>query len=383
MVVRSLRKPCFFAEAVYLLYFFVNQWNYEEDYRRICQMYCRHIPQEQDALGGQIRELCRVCGAVTEGLDREEELLQKYFAKLPGTDHRSECCLAQVMLLAVPLDQSDVDSFAQNLIHSYRLMERQGIQINDMNSMGLIMERLDGEQEPETLAQQLERLPCSIEARWSILRVLTDYERSVRELTAVIRPVTVALEREMGQLLAMSGAFFDRWERYFANHTVDDFQSEMFHTTFLFTEEDRPHEIWLGQWYFNPFGTWSEWLEERTTDVRTAYLGLGISFDFSAGRKARPDADALGGMLKALGGKDKLEILRRCAKKPYTPARLAAQMNLNSGTVSRSLYGLYKLGFLETKGDGERVNYVTKPETLEQLFGWLKDYVLSDMTGMK
>ncbi len=373
MEVRSIRRPCYFAEAVYLLYFFVNQLSYVEDYHRVCQAFCRHV--SQDVLEQQTRELSRISEAVTAGLDPQEELLQKYFAQLPGTDHRSDCCLAQVMLMAVPLDCSDVDSFAEALIRSYRLMEKQGIQINDMNSMGLIMERLDGDQEPETLAQQLERLPCAIEGRWAVLRVLTDYERAVRELTELIRPVAAALTGEMGALMELSAGFFNRWEAYFSGHTVDDFQSEMFHTTFLFTEEDRPHEIWLAQWYFNPFGTWSEWLEERERAVRTAYLGLGISFDFSAARKERPDAEALGAMLKALGGKDKLDILRRCAQRPYTPARLAEEMNLNSGTVSRSLYGLYKLGFLETRGDGERVNYVTKPETLEQLFGWLKEYV--------
>ena len=50
-------------------------------------------------------------------------------------------------------------------------------------------------------------------------------------------------------------------------------------------------------------------------------------------------------------------------------------MNLNSGTVSRNLYSLFKLGYLETRGDGERVNYVTKLEAIEQLFRWVMEYV--------
>lgn len=64
-------------------------------------------------------------------------------------------------------------------------------------------------------------------------------------------------------------------------------------------------------------------------------------------------------MMRDLTGKDKLEILRRCAAEPFSAAQLAASMNLNSGTVSRNVYGLYKLGYLETRGDGERVNYIT------------------------
>ena len=60
---------------------------------------------------------------------------------------------------------------------------------------------------------------------------------------------------------------------------------------------------------------------------------------------------------------------------PISAARLAADMNLNSGTVSRNLYGLFKLGFLETRGDGDRVNYVTKLDSLQQLFGWVVEFV--------
>ena len=78
---------------------------------------------------------------------------------------------------------------------------------------------------------------------------------------------------------------------------------------------------------------------------------------------------------QALGGKDKLEILRRCAEHPYSAAKLAAEMNVNSGTVSRNLYGLFKLGYLETKGDGERVNYSTRLDNLEQMFHWVAEYI--------
>lgn len=41
MVVRVFREPCYFAEAVYLLYYFVNEVSYEEEFARICKCYCR------------------------------------------------------------------------------------------------------------------------------------------------------------------------------------------------------------------------------------------------------------------------------------------------------------------------------------------------------
>lgn len=60
---------------------------------------------------------------------------------------------------------------------------------------------------------------------------------------------------------------------------------------------------------------------------------------------------------------------------PCSAAKLAAEMNVNSGTVSRNLYGLFKMGYLETRGDGERVNYITRLDNLEQVFHWVAEYI--------
>lgn len=50
-------------------------------------------------------------------------------------------------------------------------------------------------------------------------------------------------------------------------------------------------------------------------------------------------------------------------------------MNVNSGTISKNLYGLFQLGYLETRSEGERVNYSTRFDTLEQIFQWVIEYV--------
>ena len=372
---RVFREPCYFAEAVYLLYYFVNEVSYEEEFARICKCYCRKADEEEEGMMRRIQELTRVSRVVTADLDRESPKLRHYFEKLPGLEKRPDCCLAQVMLVSIPLDCSDVDAFAAQLLEAYTCMFQEGIKINDLNGMGLVVERQDAQEETESLMVQLERLPCSIEGRWTILRALTEFETHLKELTELIRPVAAQLQTEMATLCAMNAEPLAQCEAYFRDHTVDDFQNEMFNTTFLFTETNVPHEIWLGVWSFNPFGTWSEWLTHQGQMVRLAYLGANISFRFATNRKVHPDAEAMSGMLRALGGKDKLEILRRCAEQPCSAAKLAAEMNVNSGIVSRNLYGLFKMGYLETRGDGERVNYITRLDNLEQVFHWVAEYI--------
>ncbi len=379
MRMKIFREPCYFAEAVYLLFYFVNHISYEDEFNRVNQFFGRHnLSKEEDLALRRVHELTEIAAQATEGLDPEDERLRYYFETLPGVDKKNACCLAQTMLLAIPLNCWQVDEFAARLIESYEQMHRVGIKINDLSSMGLVVEPWDGHEELEALAIQLERLPCDLEAKWRILRALTDYEHHVSALKELLRPVAERLKTLMAPLVEMSEPVLQEWAGYFQEHTMDEFQSEMFNSTFLFPEEERPHEVWLCLWYYNFLGTWSEWFDGAGEDgmpVRVAYIGVCISFDYSAHRRARPDTETLCAMLKALGGKDKLETLRLCAVQPISAARLAEAMHLNSGTVSRNLYGLFKLGFLETKGDGERVNYMTKMDSLQQLFGWITNFV--------
>ena len=282
---------------------------------------------------------------------------------------------SHTMLVATPLNCTDIDSFAAELLRMFRYMSGIGFKINDMNTMGLVLEPLDPQEEPEPLQVQLERLPCSMEARWEILRVLTEFETYLRELTELLRPVAEQLAAEMQALTERNRAQLAIWEKYFQTHSVDTFQQEMFRASYLFTQEMQPDEVWIALWNFNMVGFWTEWFESGGKTVRIAYLGANLSFEFAAAHQVRPDAETLCAMMRALTGKDKLEILRRCAAEPFSAAQLAASMNLNSGTVSRNVYGLYKLGYLETRGDGERVNYITRPDALERLFRWVLEYV--------
>lgn len=375
---RIFQEPCYFAEAVYLLYYYVNHISFEEEFTRISRNYGKRTEDPEDALTmRRLQELTRISAAVMAGMNREDPRLHFYFDKIPGTERKISCCLAQVMLVTIPLDCSEIDDFARRLMLGYTYMREEGIKINDINSMGLVLERWDKQEEPESLMLQLERLPCSLEGKWNLLRVLTEFEPHLLELTDLIRPVAETLKQEMVPLQALNQETLQQWSNYFQTHSMDDFQNEMFNTTFLFVEQNMTQEIWLGLWNFNCFGTWSEWLAvpDYSGMVRVAYIGASISFRFAARKRSRPDAEGMSGMLRALGGKDKLEILRRCAEHPCSVAKLAMEMSLNSGTVSRNLYGLYKLGYLETRGDGERVNYRTRLDVLEKVFQWVADYV--------
>ena len=74
---RVFREPCYFAEAVYLLYYFVNEVSYEEEFARICKCYCRKADEEEEGMMRRIQELTRVSRVVTADLDRESPKLRE------------------------------------------------------------------------------------------------------------------------------------------------------------------------------------------------------------------------------------------------------------------------------------------------------------------
>lgn len=375
MNVRTLTQPCYFAEAVYLLYSFVNHISYVQSYSRVTQGVNRLLADEDDSTARRIELMDQIKEKVTKDMTPDDERLRYFFEILPGTDNRTCCCLAQVMLTNIAVDAVDIDEFAAKLLELFTLTQKSGVEINDMNTMGLVMDLRDPSEPEESLGVQLDRLPCNVEAKWRILRVLTDYEAHLQELTELIRPVAEKLRKEMVPLVELNHAVLNRWEEYFQSHGVDDFEREMFNTKLPFLHETVPEELWLCIWSFNMFAWWTEWMGNEEHPIQVAYVGMCICFELAANQKERPNTETLCAMLKVLGSRDKLEILHRCAQAPLSTGKLAAAMNVNSGTVSRNLYSLYKLGYLDPKGDGERVNYVTRLETIQQVFCWLMEYV--------
>ena len=156
MKVRVIDKPCLFAETVYLLYYYINGIAYTRDYERVNQKFGRYLLEKEDQGLQLAQELDHISAAVTQTLDPHQARLRYFFEKLPGTDEKTCCCLAHTMLVATPLNCTDIDSFAAELLRMFRYMSGIGFKINDMNTMGLVLEPLDPQEEPEPLQVQLE-----------------------------------------------------------------------------------------------------------------------------------------------------------------------------------------------------------------------------------
>ena len=121
MKVRVIDKPCLFAETVYLLYYYINGIAYTRDYERVNRKFGRYLLEKEDQGLQLAQELDRISAAVTQTLDPHQARLRYFFEKLPGTDEKTCCCLAHTMLVATPLNCTDIDSFAAELLRTTTL----------------------------------------------------------------------------------------------------------------------------------------------------------------------------------------------------------------------------------------------------------------------
>ena len=105
------------------------------------------------------------------------------------------------------------------------------------------------------------------------------------------------------------------------------------------------------------------------------HMGIAVKPDLTPVAKAQEWEEWELTAMHLLSSPARMEMLHAMTDRYMSAQELAQALNLNSGTVSRNVYGLYKLGYLETRGDGERVNYITRPDALERLFRWVLEYV--------
>ena len=85
--------------------------------------------------------------------------------------------------------------------------------------------------------------------------------------------------------------------------------------------------------------------------------------------------ETVGNMLKCIGDKKRLEILRRLASKPSYGLELAEDMGVDSGHMSRILGQMHSYGFLREDKDRLRVYYQTDREAIHNFLKLVEDTI--------
>jgi DNA-binding transcriptional ArsR family regulator len=112
-------------------------------------------------------------------------------------------------------------------------------------------------------------------------------------------------------------------------------------------------------------------------DYNILYIGSAIPAN-GMPRSRGGDVVTVGNMLKCIGDKKRLEILRRLSAEPSYGLELAEIMGVDSGHMSRILSQMHSYGFLREDKDRQRVYYRTDREAIHNFLELVEDTIFSN-----
>jgi DNA-binding transcriptional ArsR family regulator len=104
------------------------------------------------------------------------------------------------------------------------------------------------------------------------------------------------------------------------------------------------------------------------------YIGCAIPAN-GLPRSRGGDLETVGNMLKSIGDKKRLEILRRLADAPSYGLELAEDLGMDSGHMSRILSQMHGYGFLIEEKDRLRVYYRTDREAIRSFLDMVENTI--------
>ena len=104
------------------------------------------------------------------------------------------------------------------------------------------------------------------------------------------------------------------------------------------------------------------------------YIGCAIPAN-GLPRSRGGDVETVGNMLKCIGDKKRLEILRRLGSAPSYGLELAEIMGMDSGHMSRILSQMHGCGFLIEEKDRLRVYYRTDREAIRSFLDMVENTI--------
>lgn len=351
METKILQKPYLLFEAVNLLHAYVND-----------------IPPEklttQEPLSlkpEQIRALQHTC---CRGLNRTESELVYYFKNRPDRPvdgGSSPYCLAFAMVYSFMLwEYPDWRDHLAALNASWEALQIRGYHIESVGKLGLLLTE-DTEQPHIPLASQIYRLDIPAEDRLELIEVFTNYSAHLTKLRQLMEPVMLKLESALLDFQKVLASLAEAWSAFFTQCPAEEFLAQRGRIT-LNPERGR---IVVG---FSLVDSWCMGgdLREETFFL---YAGAGQPQSLQVGSRGagmlnEGELDAM----KLLGDQNRLNLLRILSKERSYCLELSQKLNLNAGTVSRLLTGLYNVGLLNAEQEGGRTYYKTNTELVGSLF---------------
>jgi DNA-binding transcriptional ArsR family regulator len=202
-----------------------------------------------------------------------------------------------------------------------------------------------------------------------------DFEAGMEELVSIIEPYAAALELRLMQEQELFRDTELYWEETFRNTGVEAFVSTFTSEAFLakMSSRTRVAVLLMDSDLLTAVAAHSP----LALEYNILYIGCAIPAN-GLPRSRGGDVETVGNMLKCIGDKKRLEILRRLAAAPSYGLELAEDMGMDSGHMSRILSQMHGYGFLIEEKDRLRVYYRTDHEAIRSFLDMVENTIFAN-----
>lgn len=344
------RRPCLLQEATELVHAFVNQ-----------------IPVEQMTGQGpyciSVEEAARIRSVACKGLDPDSEALQFYFRGIPFEDKSNgllsiaRCMVYSLAEELIPDPEASVDM----MLRAWPKYRRNA-HINNISVYGMGLSD-DESGTFHSLAKEVTKLPVPVAFQLQLVEAFSDYEHSLRELAALLRPVIAKLADLLEPWVQQAQPLVRQWEEYFSeeDHVRDFFMHK------IAIPDVGATELTFSLHYLKSDLGLVNYLTEPQVKVNLL-MGVGLEVgpvNSRAPKLSMQNSDYM--ILRQLANADRMSMLLAMMESPMTAQEISRKLSLHPGSVFRDLNNMSNSNLLIREALGGKETYRTNYPLVERL----------------
>lgn len=365
-----VRGPFLLMETVAMLHKYVNGISFQGAISR------QRFFMSNSAYLSQSKKMSRLQNIMEElcaPVDTEDARIRHYFASA-GEDPES-VCLAQLMTHPFcTLRHPDLRENAAEICGIWRDLQQRGYWLTSRNEENMVFAFTNDPGCPGDLFMQIKAMRFPGAFQMEMYECFRDFDRSMEELVTLIEPYASALEAVLRREKGLFRDAEDYWEDTFRKRNLADFVATFTCDAFVerMGEKTRVAVLLMDSALLTAVAAHSP----LQLEYNILYIGCAIPAN-GLPRSRGGDVETVGNMLKCIGDKKRLEILRRLSHEPSYGLELAEVMGVDSGHMSRILSQMHGYGFLREDKDRLRVYYRTDREAIHNFLEMVEDTIFS------
>ena len=359
------RRTFILYETVEMLYKYVNGISFCDIAESMARLYGDAFPaaftQRLQCLERISREGCAV-------RDVQNPTVQRYFRRFETDAVRDNMCLAKAMTLAFYLYEApEPEEEVRHLKERWRCMQRQGFRLGDMSISGLEFRPLEPGQERRSLVDLLYGLNYPAEYRLELLQTLSHYGQALDALLELAAPYARQLEAQLEGESWLLESTADYWQTQFTGTSPSQLVQLIAQSQETLPELPDKRVLFS---LMNCTGILYDLNDEYSAVSRggsTFVIGCAVTIH-STIRKVGGSVERTCAILRSISDRSKFEVLQRLGAERSYGQKLAEEMEINPGQMSRILVTLFNYGFLTREQEQSRYYYTTNKESISAFF---------------